>query len=222
MIPTFPRSWLRLQTRELDAEILKQRLPFHVAEALREAVRVEKTALKSANAKRRVRLHRWRDLIRQAKYEAHKVTLRVEYLERCPDDDSKALRLEAQVFYSQVLRECIRRLEAQRDTPDLPLPKSYDYRDFIPDKIKAQVHLRFDAIPRGERKRVADPFGDGKPRLPRPDPTRLEVLASFKSPAATPDPKQVEALLFRAAKRQPKTHGQPVPEFNLDQEGEKQ
>lgn len=154
----FPRRWLLLPTREIDAEIRKLRLPFDLAEGLRDAVKAEKVARRSARAKRRVRLQRWGLLIQQAKYEAHKVSLRQSHFQKT--GGACAARGEAFAFYAAILSECLRRMKTLRDTDGAPLPKSDDYRDFIPDKIKAQVYLRFDAIPRGDGKRVADPFGE--------------------------------------------------------------
>lgn len=160
---TFPQRWLRLQTRELDAELRKLNLPFVASEALRDAVKAEKTRIKSERAKRRVRLARWGVPIRQAKYEAHKVALRLQHTHSIAPGRGTPARIEALDFYDGVLRECIRRMEDRRDNLDAPLPQTQDYRDFIPDKIKAQVRLRFNAIPHEEGKRIAAPFGEPRP-----------------------------------------------------------
>lgn len=167
----FPRRWLRLHTRELDALLRRLRLPFDLSESLRDAVKAEKTLIRSAKAKRRVRQQRWGELLRQVKYEAHKVDLRQRHFQKtgaaCP------ARAEAFSFYAAILSECLRRMKEQCDNLDAPLPQTQDYRDFIPDKIKAQVHLRFDAIPRGDGKRVAEPFGE--PLRPMPPSGKTET-----------------------------------------------
>lgn len=152
----FPRRWLNLGTREIDAEIVKRRLPFHLAEALRNLVLAEKRAIKSERAKRRTRVLRWQPLLRGVKYEMHKVDLRIQYFEKAGIISGP--RVDAQRFYAQVLGVAYQKMEALRTKPGEPLPKSADWRDFIPPGVKTQVILRFDAIPRGERKRVAEPF----------------------------------------------------------------
>lgn len=166
---TFPRYWLDLTPRQLDALLLRRRLPIALADQLRALVKEEKNALRSERIRHTVRMKLWNAVLYPARYEKHKVGLMLEkQIAGSPDDPDRAARIDALHYYHAVLRECVRRLESGRAHMNVELPKSDDYRDFIPDKIKAQVLLRFDAIPRTGRKRVAEPFG--KPyRRPKTD-----------------------------------------------------
>lgn len=192
--------YYKLSDRDISRRLTKKRMPDSLRARLYEQILVAKAAHIKASASAKRKEYLWKQLLAPAKYEWKMVNLMLTKTQQQVDSGYYANPDEgdARVLALAAYRACIGRwvldtaldcqklgktpLSAARETTKrFPAGMPNDGKhwvDWVPDTVKKEISLLFDAIPHRARAKRKIPFERKLPPLSRVD--HGEVLSVFE------------------------------------------